>query len=248
MSEDKERFDALCEKYSEWCQEGNSIGTYKEKRLHVILKRLVSSRPECYEVKVGKYVADVLCDGHITEIQTGSLYPLKEKLDYYLNRTDFSVTLIHPVIASKRIVRVDKDTGEVLRSRRSPRRIKSGEILEELSKISDFLKNERLDIVILYISADEYRYSDEAVRYRKTGKYDSELFPRELIKAEAFCGAESYRYLLDGCPSVFTAKEYGGLSGMSGRPLYGTLNLLCSVGLLSRRKRGARMYEYVREK
>ncbi len=245
MSDDKERFETLCEKYGEGYYTRDSIGTYKEKRLHVILKRLVTNRPECYEVKVGKYVADVFCDGHITEIQTGSLYPLRDKLDYYLNKTDFSVTVLHPVIASKRIIRIDKETGEILRCRRSPKRIKSGEIAQELLRISEFVKNDRLDIVIMYISADEYRYSDEAVRHRKSGKYDSELFPRELLREEAYCGAESYRYLLEGCPSVFTAKEYGAIKGMAGRPLYGTLNLLRAVGLLSRRKRDARVYEYL---
>ena len=248
MSVDKERFDVLCEEYRDWSQTGESIGTYREKRLHLILKRFVCDNSECYEVKVGKYVADVFCDGHITEIQTGSFYPLKDKLAYYLNETDFSVTVIHPVIASKRIVRMDKDTGEVIRSRMSPKRIRSGEILKELFWISELLKNERLDVVILYLSADEYRYSDEVVRYRKSGKRDSEIFPRELVRTETFCGVESYRYLLEGCPEVFTAKEFAVLRGMVGRELYSTLNLLCTLGLLDKRKRDARSSEYVIEK
>ena len=248
MIVDKERFDSLCEKYSTWCQTGESIGTYNEKRLHLILKRLVCDDPECYEVRIGKYVADVFCEGHIAEIQTGGFYSLRDKLAYYLSETDFSVTLIHPVVASKRIVRMDKETGEVLRCRMSPKRVKQGEIFKELFWISELLKNERIDIVILYISADEYRYSDEVVRYRKCGKRDSELFPRELIRTETFCGAESYRYLLDGCPDVFAAKEFGALKKMSGRALYSTLNLLCTLGLIKKRKRDARSYEYVIEK
>ena len=248
MSEIKGRFDALCEKYRDWSRHGESIGTYKEKRLHVILKELACDSAECYEVKVGKYVADVFCDGEITEIQTGSFYPLRAKLSYYLAETDHRITVIHPIIASKRIIRIDAETGEVIRSRMSPRRVKSGEIFKELSWVAEHLSNERLRIVILYVSADEYRYSDEAVRYRRSGRYDSELFPRELIGSEVFCGAGAYRELLQDCPEVFSAREFGALRKMSGRELYATLKLLCEIGALSKRKRDSRTYEYLIEK
>ena len=244
MTLDSEKFESLCKEYNSDWRVQSHIGTYNEKRLHLILKRMVTDRFESYEVKIGSYVADVLEDGHITEIQTGGLYPLRDKLGYYLSSTDYRITVIHPVIASKRILRVDKESGEVLRCRRSPRRIKSGEIFEEIYRIGEYVRDDRLEIIILYLSADEHRYSDEAVRYRKTGKYDSELFPQSILKYESFCGAEDYRYLLSDCPELFTAKEYGKLKGMSGRPLYSTLNLLCQLGLLSRRKKNSRSYEY----
>ncbi len=241
---DREKFALLCaeEGAGESCPD--SIGIYKEKRLHRILKRLVCDNPSAHEVKIGSYVADVFDGDVITEIQTGSFYPIRKKLAYYLNDTEYSVTLIHPVIAEKRIVRIDKESGEVIRSRRSPKRVGTGDIMREIAYLGDSVKNARLEIVVLYISADEYRYS-EAVRYRREGRYDSELFPREIVKEERFCGVESYGFLLDGAPERFSAKEYGALFGMKGRALYGTLSLLCVLGLLEREKRG-RAYEYRR--
>ncbi len=245
MALDREKFALLCAEESVGESGGNSIGVYKEKRLHRILKRLVCDSSEAYEVKVGNYVADVFDGEMITEIQTGSFYPLRDKLAYYLRETGYKITLIHPVIADKKIIRMDKESGEVMRIRRSPKRVGMGEIMREILYIGELAKNERLEIIILHISAEEYRYS-EAVRYRKSGRYDSELFPKEIVKEERFRGAESYRFLLENAPETFSAKEYGALSGLCGRALYGTLGLLCALGLLERKKGKSGAYEYIR--
>ena len=111
---DREKFAKLCAEdgAGEIC--ADSIGLYKEKRLHRILKRLVCENPDAHEFKIGNYVADVFETGRITEIQTGSFYPLHRKLTYYLAKTDYEVRLVHPVIAEKRIIRIDKESGEVI--------------------------------------------------------------------------------------------------------------------------------------
>ena len=240
---DNERFDRICEKFTDIRADGGSIGTYKEKRLHMLLKHFVCEDSSCYEISVGKCVADVLRDGVITEIQTGSLYPLAPKLRYYLENTDHTVNVIKPVIVSKRIIRVERETGEIIRVRRSPKKVGIDDVMSDISHISDAVMNERFSISVFYIDADEYRYSDERVRYRRSGKFDSELFPRELIDIETYKGMSSYGFLLDGCKESFTAKEYGEQKGFSGRALYRTLKLLCDIGLVKREKAG-RSYEY----
>ena len=244
ISADTEKFEALCRECSDKWRAVDAIGTYNEKRLHMIFKRFFCSEPECYEIKVGNYVADILNCGRITEIQTGHLYPLREKLGFYLEQTEYAITVVYPVIESKRIVRIERDTGEVIRSRRSPKRVGYGEIMTELYKIAEFIGNKRLEIVIPHIAVEEHRYSDERHRYRRAGKFDSEVFPQKLLEYERFCGVEEYAFLLDGTPESFTAKEYGVITGLKGRGLYSTLNLLCSLGLLTRRKGDARAYEY----
>ena len=169
-------------------------------------------------------------------------FGIRDKLAYYLNETEYSVRLIHPVISEKRIVRVDRESGEIIRVRRSPKRVGTADIMNEIAYLGALAGDERLSVLVLYIRADEYRYS-EAVRYRREGKYDSELFPRRIVGEECFCGVESYKFLLDGVPERFSAKEYGAIFGMKGRGLYGTLRLLCALGLLEREKHG-RAYEY----
>ncbi len=241
---DEKYFAELCEKFFTDAHEITNLGTYNEKRLHLILKRFVCDDPELYEAKVGKYVADIADGETLTEIQTGGLYPLREKLKYYLGQTDYRVRIVHPVIYSKQLLRVDKESGELIRSRKSPMRPKQWEIMQEIYRIGDFVSDPRLELYILYITADEYRYSDERVRRRRKGKYDSELFPRSLLKTIRLCGSEDYRFLLDGMPKIFSAKEYGKEKGVTGRSLYSTLNLLVKLGFLERRKVNSRSFEY----
>ena len=107
---DIERFKALCDSESynsaDFFEE-QGIGIYKEKRLHKILKRTLCERESCYEIKVGRYIADICDDGVITEIQCGPLSPLKAKLKYYLEETEYDVCIVHPLVAKRRLIRAD---------------------------------------------------------------------------------------------------------------------------------------------
>lgn len=243
MMLDKDLFTSLCEEYGAGYYNGN-IGTYNEKRLHLILKHLVSQNADNHEVKLGKCVADVFNGKEIFEIQTGSLYPLKKKLDYYLSETEYPITVIKPFIALKRIVRVDRDSGEVIRCKRSPKKAGDAELYSELNWISNYLCSERIRVLALFIEADEYRYSDEKFRYRKSGKYDSELFPRNILDIKEISGRESFEFLLNGCSDIFTAKDFAALHKLKGRPLYAILNILCKLSLLRKDKNTSGAYQY----
>ena len=114
------RFDSLCAEFEKTMADRDSdgIGTYNEKILHKTLKHAVSDTPEQLEVKVGAYVADVLLDGEIFEIQTGGFYPLVKKIEYLLENTEYKITVVHPLISELLLIRMDRDTGEVIRKKR----------------------------------------------------------------------------------------------------------------------------------
>ena len=78
-----------------------AIGTYKEKQMHVALKRYATHDESRFEVKIGPYIADVCEKDRITEIQTGSFYPLRDKIAYYLNETEYHVTILHPIVTKR---------------------------------------------------------------------------------------------------------------------------------------------------
>ena len=240
---DKNKFNSLCNEYGGVFYNG-SIGTYNEKRLHLILKHLISRNASEHEVKFGRYIADVFDGNRIYEIQTGSLYPLTKRLSFYIDQTDYAITVIKPFIASKRIVRVDRETGEVIRSKKSPKKATDGDLYSELYWIAEHLNSPRVEFIALFIDADEYRYSDERVRYRKSGKYDSELFPRALVDVKYYVGSLSFESLLNGCKERFTAKEFSAISHLKQRELYRTLNMLCKLSLLERHKTPSGVYEY----
>lgn len=237
---DAERFEALCREDCETLRilgKESGIGTYKEKRLHRILKRYVTENEAAYEIPVGRYVADICEGGRVTEIQTRAFGRLLPKLRYYLEQTDLSVTVVCPVIRNKLLIRVDPETGEILRRKMSPSHKDASDLLPCLFGIREVFPSERLKIRLLIIDAEEYRYS-ERVRYRKTGAYESELFPVTLVSDEEFSSAEELRRFLPESKESFSAAEYGNFIKKKGRDLYSCLNLLCSVGLLDRRKDG----------
>ena len=241
---ERERFAALCEREAE-CADGTAgerFELYAEKRLHRILKDFISDDEHTQEISVGRYVADVLVDNRITEIQTKSLRPLFPKLSYYLKDTEYEITLVHPILAEKTLIRADRETGEVLSCKRSPKKGRVFDGLAELYWLSSLLPNERLSVRLLLLRADEVRYS-ERVRYRKTGAYDSELFPRELLDEVVLREKEDYRLFLPEGATDFTAAEYATFSKLRGRKLYSALNTLCAIGLLRKEQEGKK-YRY----
>ena len=124
IESDKLRFE-LCirENILSERRDGENIGTYKEKRLHQILKKFIEEDETMHERAIGPYVADVLRENEIFEIQTGSFYPMKEKIKYYLVETDYSINIIRPLPYIKWCIWIDPDSGEIRSGRKSSKRL-----------------------------------------------------------------------------------------------------------------------------
>ena len=247
-NENLDRFENICRELSAPIyKEAEGIGTYNEKRTHRAIKRFITEDEACFEVKVGSSVADVLCDGVIYEIQTGSFYPLTKKIANYLASSEYEVRVIYPIISSRRIVRVDKDTGEVIRSRMSSAKQNPSKILPELIYLSDVLKNRRLSFEIISIYAEEHRYSDEIHRYRKSGKRDSEIFPISIEGITLLETTEDFSSLLPNElleKGEFTAAEFMKASSIKSRRAYNALGALCAAGVLEKQKDGKSAAKY----
>ena len=246
FSEKKNRFSSLCtEDEAASPPESVGIGTYNEKRIHRILKKFVCEDESCHEVKIGRYVADVLKDGQITEIQTAGFTSLNAKIRFYLENTDYNITVIHPMIAEKTIIRTNKGTGELIRTKRSPKHLKPIDALPELIYISEFLDKPRFEIKFLMIRADEYRYS-EKIRYRKKGAYDNDIVPRELIDISTVRSANDIKDLVPSGlrDAPHRAAELSSALGMKGRKLYRALACLTALGILKKIPEGTRGYIY----
>ena len=244
--EEIERFERLCaaESYSiKGISAEEGIGIYNEKRLHRVLKRTLCDNENCFEIKVGRYTADVLCDGRIYEIQCAALAPLKDKIAYYLESTDYIVTVVHPIIVKRTLIRAERETGEIRHVRRSPKKEYPENVLPMLYHLREFVSNERFSLILPLVEVEEYRYS-EAVRYRKTGKYDAEVFPTALIEAIELSEIADYVEFLpkELIGREFTAKDYRPYTNLLGRDVYSALNFLAYIGLIDRRQEGRRVY------
>lgn len=239
---ERERFARICASLSyteNSFSNEKGIGIYNEKRIHRVLKRALCDREDCFEIKVGKYTADVLTGGRIYEIQCGPLPLLKNKLEYYLGSTEYEVVVVHPIITKRTIIRADRESGEVIRKRVSPLKEKPEKILPMMYNIAQLVPNPRFSMLLTCMEVEEYRFS-EAVRYRKSGRYDSEVFPISLGEVIELRGAEDYVEFLprELIGKEFSASEYEKYTSLRGMDTYSALNILVFLGLLDKRTEG----------
>ena len=94
------------------------IGTLSEKALHAALKSYYEPDFESREVKVGGFVADIVGENGIIEIQTRGFDRLRRKLDAFLEAA--RVTVVYPVVPKRGLCWVDPETGEIFEKRKSP--------------------------------------------------------------------------------------------------------------------------------
>lgn len=242
------QFAAICQALEEEAQYSprEAIGTYKEKQMHVALKRYATHDESRFEVKIGPYIADVCEKDRITEIQTGSFYPLRDKIAYYLNETEYYVTILHPVITKRTRVWLDPATGEVLSHYKSPRAERVKDALRELFWLAPHLLHPRLTVCLTLLEAEEIRLQDgKRSRDGKRGSHRQAMIPRGLIDEVVLSEREDYlQFLPDKLPEFFTAAEYGKAMGLRGKAVYSALAVLCAVGLVEKGEKKGRAYTY----
>ena len=240
---DSEGFSIACEKASTESRLG--IGEYKEKTLHRTLKHYFEPDTDLHEVAFAGAVADIKNSEGIIEIQTRSFDRLVPKLQRFLPESD--VTIVYPIVETKTIAKVDVKSGESLPPRKSPRKGRASDALAELAKIRDFLPNDRLKIIILFLDATEIRMSggSTAVGRKRTTKID--IVPTAIKSAIELRERRDFEILLPKClGESFTAAEFEKASGLHKINLHNSLMLLLGLGILTREKQG-RKYVYSRQ-
>lgn len=230
--------------------EYDGIGTLGEKQMHAAIKRFICPDTAKHEIpldsgerageigedgkkiKRRKFVADILNDGNVFEIQTGSLVPLRDKIDWILKNTDHNITIIHP-IAETKWVNVLNAKNDIEKRYRSPLKGKINDIASELYSIKDFVNSPRFSLVLLMMEAEQYMKS-AAKNPRSRKKYKKyELIPVNLISAAIFKGVDSYKYFIpDSLEGEFTVKQYSAASKIRGMDAYSAVHTFCDMGLL----------------
>jgi hypothetical protein len=242
--------------------EQNGIGTLAEKRLHAVIKRYLSEDESTHErpvadlladadtpAKKKPMVADILVDGHIFEVQTGSCYPLRKKLEWYMTHTAYNVTVVCPVAAVKYLSWIDPESGQIVSRTRCRRRGQVKDVSRELYWLSQFIGNPRFSIRVLLLELEEYRMKDGWSRDGKRGSNRYDRFPTALLGEVELTSKEDYDlYFLPDTLSheSFTAADYAREAGIRGKATYGLLQLLVELGLLCKSERIGRAQGYRR--
>ncbi|PWD49700.1 hypothetical protein C8046_02240 [Serinibacter arcticus] len=137
-----------------------SIGELREGPLHAALKRELAAPDDAFEVRVGRWVIDLVrADGELVEVQTGSFAPLGDKLDGLLDTRRMRV--VFPVPARRRVVRIDAG-GAVLSERRSPRAGRPVDVFDRLVAFPTLIGHPNLVLEVVLCAEDHVRGAEPA--------------------------------------------------------------------------------------
>lgn len=242
---DQELFTAACEYVKNLEKGAMGIGTLSEKTIHAIMKYYYAPNPAYHEIKVGSFVADIMVDGEIVEIQTRGFHNLRRKLDAFLPEHD--VTIVHPIPHTKWLSWINPDTGEVSAPRKSPKTGSVFHIIPELYKIKMYLQNEHLHFTVPLIDVQETRLLNGWSHDRKKGSTRNDGIPMNIYDEIHINTKEDYRVLLpEGLPDTFTVKDYKKAARVSEGIASTGLNILFSLGIVERIGKQGQAYVYQR--
>lgn len=139
-----------------------------ETSLHQQLKSLYATDDSKTEVVFRGFRIDAISeDGELIEIQHASLGALRDKTRELLApRSRNRLRIVKPIIRRKKLTTVCPTTGEVLRSRMSPKSCDWLEIFMDLVHFSTVFPHKRLKLEVLLVDCEETRVDRQAKRRR----------------------------------------------------------------------------------
>lgn len=243
-SEDKDGFHKACKEILEKERVRLGIGTLSEKTVHAVLKRYLVPDEKCHEIKCGRYVADILCEGEIMEIQTAGFNRLRNKLEEFLKEKE--VTVVYPIPHIKWLIWIDQETGEFTGKRRSPKVGSYYEAFYELYKIKMFLKHPNLHFRFILLDVEEYRLLNGYSADRKRGSERYDRIPVELVEDKFLNSAEDFKELVpENLCQPFTAKMFQKATKLSPKKAGTAVNVLAYLDIIRQvgKEKNAYLYE-----
>ncbi len=235
----KELFFKACETE----KQKKGIGTLGEKTLHSILKNYYEPYTENHEIRIGNYVADIVGEKGIIEIQTRNFNTMRKKLSAFLEVAD--VTIVYPVAMTKWLCWIDQTTGEVTEKRKSPKKGVPQDIFYELYKIKDYLKSEKLHFKICMLEITEYRYLNGWSYDKKRGSTRCDRIPTDILGETDIYSINDYIKLIpDNLCGNFTSKDFSKASHISVSSSQTALNILNYLGIVKRSDKKGNSYIY----
>ncbi len=189
------------------------IGSLNEKPLHSALKTWYAGPADQVEVEVDGFVIDIVRDDLLIEIQTKSFTSMKRKL---LTLTeDHKVRLVHPIAATKWIVRLDKDGETRLSRRKSPKHGCVEHVFPELVTFPQLLMHPNFSLEVLLIHEEELRVHEKGRGWRRKGWIIQERRLIEVVDRKRFDTPEDMRAVVpDTVPDPFTTADLSEATGL----------------------------------
>jgi len=245
MEVDKARFYTITYDMTTAEHERFNIGTYKEKKLHRILKLYFEEDTAYHEIPYAGFIADIKRENRIIEIETSGFTGLREKLEAYL--PECHVTLVFPIASSSTVSWIDPVSGEISPKRKSPKKENVYDMLFECIYILDYLSNPNLTVAGVCMEMQEYRMLDGWSRNKKRGSHRYERIPTDLFEIITLSGKEEYEALLpEDCQRDFTMSQFCRAIGKNQYTGRAIMKILIKLGIVVQKGRIGRCLSYTR--
>lgn len=198
--------------------------------LHAAVKTLLAAPGDRLEVPVDRFVIDLVrADGELVEVQTGGFGPLGGKLDALLDH--HRMRIVYPIAAERRIVRVDEH-GEVLTTRRSPKRATTADVFDRLVAFPSLLLHPNLTIEVLLLREDHVRGPQPTTTRRRTRDPGQRRLVDVIDRITLRTPADILAALPDLPREPFTTRELAAVLGCSTLVAQRTLYCLRAIGIV----------------
>lgn len=216
--------------------EKTGINVFSEHGLHDALKRLAAGPGGRIEVEVEGRIADAVReDGELVEVQTAGLAALQEKVRAWA-AGGYRIRVQYPLAVRTTIRKLDGTTGELVSTRRSPKKPSLWDLFEELTKAPAMIATPGLVFEVVSVEVTDWRrILPEPVRrgrfMRHAARVDRTL--DAVISAREFSCAEDWLALLPpSLDGTWTSATLGGSLGMPACKARRILYSLARAGLL----------------
>jgi hypothetical protein len=218
-----------------------------ETALHAQLKDLYTLPGAAQEVLVDNYWIDVVHEGRLIEIQTGSFSKLKVKLSDLLPR--YPVRVVHPVALEKWIVNLPATGDAPVSRRRSPRRGRYEDLFAHLVHLPRLIREPNFSLEVLLVRSEEIRRADGRGSWRRGGVSIIDQRLLEVVDRRLFQTPEDLGGLMpDAVQEPFTNLELAKSLKIRPRLAARMTYCLCAAGVLEKTDKRNRSYLFQRTK
>jgi hypothetical protein len=144
-----------------------SVGTLNEGHLHASVRELYLQPGDEVEARVDGYIADILRDDLIIEIQTGSFGKIARKMRDLVTRR--RVRLVYPAPRDLWIVKMSQDAAGEPTRRKSPKHLGAIDVFCELVSFPELIVHENFELDVVLTAEESVWKYEGPKRWRRRG-------------------------------------------------------------------------------
>ena len=143
------------------------------------------------------------------------------------------------------LIRIDEESGELSKRRKSPKRGNPYEAFKEFYKIKMFLKDPNLKLKLVLTDMEEYRLLNGWSRDKKKGSTRYDRIPTEIVKViDIECPQDYMQFVPIELEGDFTVKEFAKAAHIPEGQSQVVMNILYHMGTVERVGKKGNAYIY----